>query len=176
MLHRMLVVIVALIIPATAAAVPKGVPLWEGAQTGMALQRVLALFPEARQVEPTQKDPNQIDLRGKQRARIPQLEIGGDPYEAQFFFKEGLYRVVLEMTSAEGVPFSQGLELTRKVRGALSDKYGEPAKKQSSNDGYMVSWRNGPTAIDLVVITKSYKVKAFKIVYQPAETADPATE
>jgi hypothetical protein len=173
---RIVVLLLALAIPASAAGVPAGVPLWEGSRTGMELARVLALFPKAHQVEPTQKDPTQIEQRGKQRARIPRLEIAGAPYQAQFFFKDGLYRVVLNRIDADGVPFSQGLKLTREVEGALTEKYGDPASKQTSGDGYLATWRNGPTAIDLVVITKSYQVKAFKIVYKPVEEAGKAPE
>jgi hypothetical protein len=173
---RILVLLVALATPMAAGAVPAGVPLWEGSQTGMKLARVLALFPKAHQVEPTQKDPTQIEQRGKQRARIPRLEIAGAPYQAQFFFKDGLYRVVLNRTDAEGVPFSKGLKLTREVQEALAQKYGEPASKKTSGDGYLATWRNGPTAVDLVVITQSYKVKAFKIVYKPVEGEEKAGE
>jgi hypothetical protein len=171
---RMVVLLLALAVPVAAAGAPAGVPLWEGAKTGMGLTRVLALFPEARRVEPAEEARATVERRGRERARIPMVEIGGDGYRARFFFKDGLFRVVLERPSAEGLPFSKGLKLTEQVREALTAKYGEPEVRQSSNDGYMVSWRNGGTAIELVVITQTYKVKAFKIVYKPAEGGDAA--
>ncbi|KPV41529.1 hypothetical protein AN478_02905 [Thiohalorhabdus denitrificans] len=166
---RTLLLLTALLLPTTALAVPAGVPLWEDAATGMDQEEVLARFPEARALAPDEGDQPKRPEQGKERVRIPEVEIAGERYRAGFYFLEGaLARVVLEMPRAEGMPFSRGLKLTEEVRDALTQTYGEPASKDSSGKGYMVEWRDGPTVIRLVVLTQTYKVKKFEIIYEAA--------
>ena len=44
---RMLILLAVLALPAAALAEAAGIPLWEGAKTGMTARQVLQIFPEA---------------------------------------------------------------------------------------------------------------------------------
>ena len=152
----------------TAAA---ATPLWEKARTGMTVNEVLQAFPDAvRRDSSNQESRAEARRLGEERARIPQMRIQDNPYRARFLFREdGLARVVLELIHGE-MPFSQGLQLTEKVRDALSEQYGEPVDKNATGDGYRVDWRDGQRRIRLVVISQSYEIKAFEIIYEPIDS------
>jgi hypothetical protein len=169
---RILLTALGLLAASAAAAVPPGIPLWERARTGMTTEQVLNAFPDAARRDPDEQSSRAEARRlGAEKARIPRMRIQGDPYRARFLFRDGgLIRVVLEMIHGE-MPFSQGLRLTGRVREALTDQYGPPADKNATSDGYRVDWRDGRRRIRLVVISRSYEVKAFQIVYEPADSA-----
>jgi len=165
---RALLILAVLLVPALAQAAPKGIPLWEDAYTGMSVKEILHYFPDAQRVSPKDQRPHRPE-QGTELARIPRVQIAADPYRARFYFgKAGLKRVVLELIRQGDMTFSEGLKRTQKVRDALSRKYGQPVKKTASSKGYLVDWKNGKTGIHLVVITKSYEVKQFEIVYEEA--------
>lgn len=147
-----------------------GVPLWEGARTGMTPAEVRAAFPDAETHDPSAREKARSGDLGVERVRIPRTEIAGDPYRARFFFgPDGLGRVVLQRRGVEGMRFSRGLELAHEVRRALTDVYGEPVRRQTSGSGYLAEWRDDGKAVQLVVITQGLEVRSFQIVYQAAE-------
>ncbi|MFA9459506.1 hypothetical protein [Thiohalorhabdus methylotrophus] len=163
---RTLILLAALLVALPATAAPAGIPLWEDAYTGMSPEEILRFFPEAQRTSPDQRAKKGPE-GGEELVRIPRVQIAGDPYRGHFYFRDGrLERVVLELIPQGEMTFSEGLKKTEKVRDALSRKYGEPTKRTSSGEGYKVDWDNGRTDIHLMVITKSYKVKQFDIVYE----------
>lgn len=166
-----LLLLLALAVP-TAQAAPAGIPLWEGAKTGMSADEVLAAFPEASPV-PRGERGKRGPQRGQLRVRIDRVEVAGAPYGARFYFdRAGLARVILDRQLQGDVAFSQGLKMAGEVREALSGHYGEPAKRETSNDGYLVEWHKGDKAVRLVVITQNYKLKSFQVVFEPRATGD----
>jgi hypothetical protein len=168
-----LIVLLAVSLPAAAAQVPAGIPLWEGAKTGMSAQEVLSVFPEAETVPEGQRSGKRGPQQGELRARIDRVEVAGAPYRADFYFRgAGLERIILDRLLAEDTRFSQGLKLAGEVRDALAQHYGEPVKRETSNSGYLVEWHKGDKAVRLVVITQTYKVKAFQVIFEPIAGSD----
>ncbi|HKJ72007.1 MAG TPA: hypothetical protein VKA55_09680 [Gammaproteobacteria bacterium] len=162
--------LLALVLPATAAAVTPGIPLWEGAKTGMSAEQVLAAFPEAHAVPRQERIGKRGPERGDLRVKIDRVEVAGAPYRGRFYFHDaGLERVVLDRILEGGMSFSQGLKAAGNVRDALSQHYGEPVKRQTGGDGYLAEWHQDQKRVRLVVVTQSYKVKGFHVIFEPLE-------
>jgi len=171
---RILILLAALALPATALAAPAGIPLWEGAETGMTARQVLQVFPEATVVPEADRAGERGPEGGELAVAINRVELGPDPYEARFYFRDGgLERIILDRILEGDMRFSRGLKLAGRVRDALSEHYGEPVKRQTGGDGYLVEWHKGDKAVRLVVLTQSYEVKSFQVVYEPV--ADDAS-
>ncbi|MEF8792533.1 hypothetical protein [Thiohalorhabdus sp.] len=165
---RALILLLALAGPAAAAAVPAGIPLWEGAETGMTTEEVLQAFPEATPVPKGERAGKEGPAGGELRVTIERVALGPDPYAARFYFgRSGLQRVILDRHLEGDMAFSRGLKLAGRVRDAMSEHYGEPVTRETGGDGYMVTWRQDAKRVRLVVITQSYEVKSFQVVYEP---------
>lgn len=165
---RTLTLLLVLAVPAAAAAVPAGIPLWEGAETGMTPKQVLQAFPEASPVPKGERSGKKGPQGGELRASIERVELGGAPYGARFYFgRSGLQRIILDRHLEGDTSFSRGLKLAGEVRDALSEHFGEPVKRETGGDGYLVEWHKGGKAVRLVVITQSYEVKSFQVIYEP---------
>ena len=157
------------VLAGAAAAAPAGMPLWQGAETGMTAAEVGRAFPEAEVVPENERAGERGPDQGELRVRIHRVEVAGAPYRARFYFTgSGLERVILDRQFQGEVRFSRGLKLAGRVREALSRHYGEPVERQTGSSGYLVTWRKGAKAVRLVVITKSYKVKSFQVIFEPA--------
>jgi len=168
---RTLTLLLILALPAPAGAVTAGIPLWEGAETGMAAEEVLRVFPEATTVPKGERAGKRGPEGGELRVTIERVELGPDPYKARFYFgKDGLQRIILDRHLGGEMAFSRGLKLAGRVRDSLSEHYGEPVKRETGGDGYLVTWHEGAKRVRLVVITQSYEVKSFKVLYEPIPT------
>ncbi len=166
---RILAALLLTLAAAAHAAPPPGIPLWEGAATGMTPAEVLPAFPEAAPAPAAAGRDGRGPEGAAERVRIERVVVAGAPYRARFFFRgPGLERVILERHLEDGLPLSRGLRLAGETRAALAAKYGEPVKRETGGNGYLVEWRAGRTAVRLVVVTRSYQVKLFQVVYEAA--------
>lgn len=167
-MFRTLIVLLMLALPPAVLAAKPGIPLWEGAETGMSLEQVLQAFPGAAAVPREDRAGERGPQGGELKARIERVEVAGAPYGARFFFDaEGLARIVLDRRLGGEPAFSRGLKMAGQVRDALTEHYGEPVKRQTGGEGYLAEWRKGDKRVRLVVVTQSYRVKAFQVVFEP---------
>ena len=139
--------------------------LWRGTKSGMSVQQVRAIVPEA--APPT--EPNRLYNGAQELLRVPGFELVNEKFSGGFYFLSGkLTQVTLSF--AEGNNYSTGLKAFNKLTEALRSKYGKEDNRKGSDELFMKSmnaqWLSGRTNIELMLMSTSDDQATLNVVYQ----------
>lgn len=138
--------------------------LWQGARAGMSVANVIASVPNA---EP--EEGESIDGRNL-GARVTDLMIGKDRWEARFYFGSGLEMVILK--PAPEVSRDAYRSMFNPVVDDLREAYGEPFSCEQRPLGQSCEWRAPEKSIRVGLLT-AYGPDVLHIVYEKRPAQKP---
>lgn len=141
-MKKTLLAAVAALLPALSAAEP----LWGKVEAGASLADIQAAYPEGRPIEPGPKQ--KIQSGATLRYLLPTVPVVGESFKAEFFLQEGkLEQVNLSLDAAKNDLDCRHTMVS--VAEALTAKYGDPIKRDSSSTSTNLSWSSGKTTVSL---------------------------
>ena len=138
--------------------------LWPGTSSGMSVEEVQKLFPEAHAPEVESVLPAN---RGTELLELDQAVIAGYPFRVGFFFKDG--QLVMVALADTGEILMKDFE---KFRDLLRTKYGLEYSTTSS-ETLQLTWKAIKTVILLTWVPHGHGLASLSITYEapiPKET------
>lgn len=165
MRNLLLIALLSLPLPAIATE------LWGGAHSGMSVDQVRAVFPEAT----TPAVPDTFSSGARTELEVSGPELAGQPFRAEFGFRGArLHHVRLAMTSQ--LSYAQARGVISGIREALISKYGAPVEWVDKPGDLMSNasgtWRSGGLLVHFTVIGIGDNPAVVQILYnEPSDAA-----